>query len=84
VIGQKTKMPTAIIFAITMPLSLIAITYTITPNQTIQQPPPPHANPKLEFLFNQKICIVQWIGLAAVVTLIFVGSGKRLCQFSRG
>jgi ABC-type Fe3+ transport system permease subunit len=68
-------MAVAIILAITVPFLILEITYILAPDQGVQQPPlQPQPNPKPESLLSQIVWVAQWIGLAAVIAIAFVGT----------
>jgi hypothetical protein len=70
---QKTKMAKFVILAILSAFLLLGISYLLFPDQTSQQPTPT-PTPKPEPLLDQMLWTIQWIGLAALITITIVGA----------
>jgi len=73
VTGQKTKMAKVVILAILLAFLLVGISYLLFPDQTSQQPPTPMPISKPEPLLDQILWTIQWLGLAALITITIVG-----------
>jgi len=71
---QKTKMAKFVILAILSAFLLLGISYILFPDQTSQQPPTPMPIPEPEPLLDQMLWTIQWIGLAALITITIVGA----------
>jgi hypothetical protein len=63
-----------VIFAILLAFSLLGISYVLFPDQTSQQPPTPMPISEPEPLLNQLLWTIQWLGIAALITVSIVGA----------
>jgi hypothetical protein len=68
-IGPKVKLFSAVIFACSLVLLLLGLTYLVFPERTGKMPPPlPEPS-----TFAQISIAIYWIGITAVITLSVVG-----------
>lgn len=68
---QKVKMFSGIVFGALLGVLLLSLSYVLFPDTTSQQPTPVPTS-KAEPWAGQILWTIQWIGLAALITIIIV------------
>lgn len=67
-------MVVTVIVGILSAFLLLGLSYIIFPDTPIQQPPGPQPTSNPEPLLNQILWAIQWIGLAAIISVSIVGA----------